>query len=279
MPDSSSYESEVGKSEYPEAEAPADDFLLRWDFSGSRVYGYDYELKAGIDSSISTTGQEMSQTVSTKGDMLLKSRKSNKADMVLKGLTLKMRREGKEGKPPATAKQDLPDKTVKGINHDGSPSADSGELDISMEIMIRMPADELSAGESSSIDMEAPLQVMGKDLPITGTDTVTLDKFVTIDGRRCARLVHEIKMEDLEVPEGEEGTYLARITGRGVVYFDLVDHCLVEGKVALLMSSRVETAPHVPEPREKYPEDLPDKIRMVMDSDNLISLGRQEKEE
>ncbi len=277
MLESSGFESEVGGSEYPPAEAPAGPAALSWDFSTPAAYRYDYSLSAKIDSSVSTTGQQMVQNVSSKGLMLIKVRKDQKADLLLQDLKLEIKRKGRAGQPPASARQELPDKTVKDISKDGTPSKDSGEVDISIEIMIRMPSQTLAPGESQSIAMEAPLRFGGKSFPVTGTDTVSLDKFVTINGHRCAKLVHQIDMQHLKVPEDLEGTYMAQIVGKGVVYFDMEDGRLVEGKLALLTSSRVEASPRVPESSKNAAADLPDKVRMVMDADNLVTLATSPK--
>jgi hypothetical protein len=217
----------------------------------------------------------MRQNISSNGLMLLESEKANKAELVLRDLKLEIEKKGQAGQTPMTAKQDVPEKRIKGINPDGRPSADSGEMDISMEIMVRLPHGALAPGESESITMDAPLKFIGKTMKVTGTDTITLDKYVIINGHRCARLVHDIKLADLEVPDGMEGTYLAHIVGKGVVYFDMEDRCITDGKLALLMSSRVETSPSVPEPPKNFHGELPDKVRMVTDADNLISLERK----
>lgn len=275
LPDSSSFAPELDKAKHQKAEAPSGAMELRWNFADKASFSYDYTLEADIESSISTTGRTMRQDISSNGLMLLESEKDNKAELILRDLKLEIEKKGQAGQTPMTAQQDVPEKRIKGINEDGKPSSDSGEMDISMEIMVRLPSGPLSPGESESITMDAPLKFIGKTMKVAGADTITLDKYVTINGHRCARLVHDIKLTDLEVPDEMKGTYRAHIVGKAVVYFDMEDRCIADGKLALLMSSRVETSPSTPKPPENFRDELPDKVRMVMDADNLISLQRK----
>jgi hypothetical protein len=131
-------------------------------------------------------------------------------------------------------------------------------------------------GESVEVENEMPLQVAGSLLHAKGRTTITLTKYVVIDGHVCAKLETATDISQVDVPGELQGTYKVKAKGKSVFYFDTINNSFVSGSVAFLISMRIE----VPIPKKAPPGENPPKTekpkitRMVMDIDNLIKVKR-----
>jgi len=75
------------------------------------------------------------------------------------------------------------------------------------------------------------------------------------------------------VPDEMEGRYRCHVKGRSVFYFNIENRHFISGRVAMIMSMRVEA----PAPKMDFPQDankgnIPGTFKMEMDSDNFISV-------
>ena len=127
----------------------------------------------------------------------------------------------------------------------------------------------LRVGESVTVPLDVPFDAMNSVLSVEGTSTITLTGYVTIDGRRCARIETDIDMSKLDIPEEMPGTYKCAFKGKSVSYFDVEKSRFVSVEVALAIGMQIEA----PMPKvDMGGEELPDKMEMSMQVDTLIRL-------
>ena len=130
-------------------------------------------------------------------------------------------------------------------------------------------------GESVSIPAQMPFNAMGSLLQVTGHLETRLADYVLIDGKTCAKLETDIDISTLNPPEELEGDYRCQVKGKSVFYFNIEGRHFMSGKVAMLMSMRIEApAPSVDfsDDTDTDTEKRPSMIKMAMDSDNFISV-------
>ena len=269
----SNFFSEIDQEDYPPAKSPENPPLLRWDFSGKAVYAYDFYQKAVNVSKMLSMEDSMEQDVEATATLLLKSQGDHTAILVLKDFKLKALVSGVGEGAPKQVEEEPPDLTVEGVEEDGSIDPDKVPEGSPLEGLFPLPKKPLNVGESVEMPEDIPFNMAGSTLHAKGVTTITLVKYVTIDGHVCAKLVAATDISELDVPGNLEGDYRIFVKGKSVFYFDLESKRFVGGNTALIMSMRIEA----PMPKMDFPEgappiDMPDTIRMAMDSDNLIKL-------
>ena len=270
----SNFFSEVDQEDYPPAKAPESPPLLRWDFSGKAVYAYDFYEKEVNTAKMLSMEDSMEQDGEGTATLLLKSQGDHTAVMVLKDLKLKALVTGIGEGAPKKVEEEPPDITVEGMGEDGSIDPDKLPEGSQFEGLFPLPKKPLNVGESVEMPEDVPFNVAESTLHAKGVTIITLTKYVTIDGHVCAKLVAATDITELDVPGSLEGDYRIFVKGKAVFYFDLESKRFVGGNTAIIMSMRIEA----PMPKMNFPEgappnlDMPDTIRMAMDSDNLIKL-------
>jgi hypothetical protein len=114
---------------------------------------------------------------------------------------------------------------------------------------------------------------MGSLLHVTGNSEIKLADYVQINGKTCAKLKTEIDISTLNVPEEMKGNYKCQVKGRSIFYFNIEDRHFMSGRVAMLMSMRVEAlTPKMDFPQEINKGSVPETVKMAMDSDNFLSV-------
>jgi hypothetical protein len=274
QPANSKYLDEIGKEGYPEAQAPATPPLMRWNFSVKKIYGYDYtELE---ETSLSTNSLETFHTADSAGTLLMKTEGNNYADFILRDIKIKIKVPAQHGRPAREGEQILPMKFIQGVKDDGVIRVNDSAQDLLLKMMFPLPPKALQPGQSYVQTMSLPYNALGNGLNMTGTLTTTLTNYVIIDNHPCARLESVVDISKLDVPKNLEGNYLGMLKGRTIFYFDMTDRCFVSGAMALLISMRLEgptTKLYIPGLNSRSPQ-MPKKVRIVMDIDNLIRVKR-----
>lgn len=265
----SKYLGEVGVKLYREAEAPQEAPLLRWDFSKPVIHAYDYTQKmaATMDFDMGDGKSPEANTDITAGTLLIKSKGNRAATLVMKDMkaTSKMR--------PGEEKQTMkfPAVVVQGVKENGSMKTGSSSEGLLLRFMFPLPPKPLRVGESVAVPASIPFYAMGSVLSVEGVFTITLMKYVTIDGRRCARLDTSIDVSELDVSEDLVGTYKCSVKGRSVSYFDIERRCFVSTELALMMGMETETPPPKTETEGgQPPAESSEDTRTMMQMDTLI---------
>ena len=273
---------EIDKNSYPKAKAPEKPPLLRWDFSGNKVYAYDYrqELKNKYDMGGPAPVKDAEQVIEGKGKLLLKSRGNRTANLVLKDMQVEMKItkmgfETKDKTPGSMKLKKFPPIVVQGVKEDSAMKVANSSQEMLIKLLFPLPPKPLKVGESADVPAFLPFNAMGSLLHVTGESTITLTSYVTINGRTCARLETKTDISKLDVPEEMKGTYGCLATSRSVFYFDIEERAFVRGGLAFLMKMRVDAPmPEMEVPDMPALQDAPKRMKMQMEMDTIISLER-----
>jgi len=279
LPATSSFIDQIDEAPYYSVEAPTQPPLLRWDFSGKRVYSYSYSQKISSIGHFYTELEgddtpEPATTSELKGKMFLKSEGDRTARLVLEDLKVIMELDIPESEEPKQMESQAPPMVIQGVQEDGTMKLGGTAQEILLKTLFPIPPTALKVGESVSVPATMPFNAMGSALYVTGTSVTTLTDYVALYGRTCAKLETIIDISTLKVPEELKGTYRCQVRGKSVFFFDVQGKRFLSGRVALIMGMRVEA----PMPKMSFPSeaedaaDLPETVRMSMDNDNFISV-------
>jgi hypothetical protein len=267
----------VDEETYPAAPAPAKAPLLRWDFSDDALHVFDYYQEVVMQVEMMMVDKNVENRTVGEGTILLQSAGDRMAMFEMKAMNLQMTSSVDGQNQTLPPMPETPPMRIPGVTEDGRmPGADSS-TELLVRFLFPLPDKPLDVGQSADVPMSMPFGTTGGVLPVTGRMRITLDGYVTIDGQTCARLLTDTDISTIDVPKGMEGTYRCAIKGKGVLYFDLKRRSFVSGTLAMMMSIRA--AMPLPEFMRERAEDseIPDVMRMVADSDNLIRLKRNDE--
>jgi len=257
---------EIGATSHPKAAPPQEAPLLRWDFSRPAVQAYDYTQTMEMES---TMGPGMGMKINGAGTVLLKSKENDVAILVMKDMKMNMTSEMDVGGGENMMKTAAPPIVVTGVKEDGSMKTGNSSAEILLQFLFPLPPKPLRVGESAAVPATMPFNAMGSVLFVEGTSTITLTGYVTIDGRRCARLETDIDVSKLDVPEELTATYECVTRGKSISYFDVERRRFVSVEVALVMGMHFDA----PMPTtDMKGEGLPEKMKMSMQTDTRIRL-------
>ncbi len=277
----SSYAEEVDKKTFPAATSPpTEPLLVRWDFSGNKIFTYDFTQKVAMLSDMNMGRPEKTkakQKMLAVGSVKMKSQGDGTANLVLKVDSMKMNVDVGSGNAPDEREiGSHPPMVVQGVTEDGGMTVGDSAQATFIKLMFPMPPKALSVGESDSLPATMPFNAMGSALHVKGQTRITLTGYVNVDGKTCARLEAETDISELDVPEELEGTYECKTNGKAVFYYDPKEKAFVSGSMALMMRMHVDA----PSPKFNMPkelaEDMPSRAKMSMVSDNLMILKRSD---
>jgi len=272
---------EVGKEKHEEAPPPAEAPVLRWDFSKADVehaYVFEQEVRSKSDMGASFGGgsRDMGQEMSAKGTLLVRSKGEGVASLVLKDMKMSMKMRIGGDEEPKTMEQTAPPVVVQGMKEDGSGSFGNSSQDMFLKMLFPLPSGPLAVGEFDDVPAQMPFNAMGSVLEVKGRSRITLARYVTIGGRKCAQLDVDTDISTLDVPPELEGEYVCSTRGTSVFYFDVANRSFVSGTIALIMQIRIDA----PMPRMTIPggdaPEMPKRTRMSMVNDNLIRVELKE---
>lgn len=264
MPEDSTFLDRITPDDLSQAEGPAGPVVLRWDFSAVRSIPYSFEQEVQDD-----FGGMGLMSMSAKGTLLMNAKGKGLATLVFRDVESTMRHgmAGAEEDEPTAVK--MPVVAAPGVREDGTTTVNHpGEV---LDFLFPLPAGALAAGESAAVDLVFPVGANGSALYATGKATITLAGYFDVRGRTCARIDTRFEISDLDYPEELEGSCRVRVRGRAVHYFDLADRTFHSGRIALLMSTRMELASPMAEGSKLQ--------RSVIDSDNFIRFDRRDAAE
>ena len=276
----SRFEGEIREEEYKEVDSPSEAPVFRWDFSENKTvhfYRYQQEVRNESDMGALSGGSSgvMDQEMSANGDLLIKSQGDGTAELVLKDMKMTMKMDMGEDEPK-TMEQVIPALVVQGVKEDGSGSFGDSSQDLLLKMLFPLPPQSLKVGESVDVPAEMPFNAMGSMLKVTGRSRITLDRYVRIDGRTCAKLDVDTDISRLNVPSELKGEYKCSTKGSSVFYFDVENRSFVSGTIALIMQFSIDA----PTPRMKISgedaADMPERSKVSMVSDNLIKVRLKE---
>ena len=268
----SQFMGELKGAAYPEITDLDSPRSFSWDFSAKHdtTYSYNQQIRNSHKTSAMRAGGKSSSsemTISSNATLVIRSNGDHSADVILKDLALKMKMpNGKtmEQQPQPIAAQGIPE----------SPKVDSTfEFDNKLiKSLFPLPHGSLSPGQSVKRPATRTFSALGSHLIATGTLTVTLDRYVTIDQRRCARIHAIIDISSVKVPPELKGDYQSETKLESLYYFDIDRREVVSGIIAGITGFAIDA----PTPQMAIPS--PDKakvaptIQMAVWSDNLIKI-------
>lgn len=252
---------EVGKDSYPETEAPHEAPLFRWDFSKPVVHAYDYTEKRESTADLGM-GDGKSPEVNTDvivGTLVIKSEGNGVATLVVKDASLTSKTDAEE---ETTMELDRPMLEIRGIKEDGNMKAANSSMELYSRFLSPLPPKPLRVGESVTVPAGMPFYAMGPILSLEGTCTITPTGYVTIDGRRCARLETDIDVSNLGAPEDVAGTRKCAFKGKSVSYFDVKGRRFVSLELALVTRMQMEG--------EELPAGFSEDRQIKVQTDRLV---------
>jgi len=269
---------EIGKQKFPEAKPREEALPIRFDFSGTKVYAFDYSQQVEVLSQMNGRTKDaggMKQKMDAKGVLLLKSKGDKTGTLVLKDMQMRMGVAAKNADPERTREMKSPPMAIPKVTEDGGMEGGALNAQPLLKLLFPMPPKPLKPGESTLVPVSIPFNAMGSPLTVQGTSKVTHSGYVLIDGKVCARLDIEIDVSQLEVPKELDGKYSCSTKGGSVYYYDLESAEFVSGETAVLMKMSIDSKrPGFNTPDQEKPSHLPKTVQMAMDSDTLIRLVR-----
>jgi len=276
--ETSRYLGDIGKERFIEAKPIGDPIEIRFDFSGKKVYAFDYSQQVESLSDMGATSREaggMSQKMDAKGALILKSKGDHTGTLVLKDMKATMVMTPMKGEQARSMEMQPPTMAIPNVKEDGTMEGGAANAQPLLKLLFPIPPKPLKATESAEISVNMPFNAMGSPLTVKGSSKVTHAGYVTIDGKTCARLESEINISQLDVPKELAGKYGCSTKGRSIYYFDVEAKEFVSGETAVLMKVSSETKlPTFNIPQQEKPADLPKSVQMTMASDNLIVIKR-----
>lgn len=269
---------EIGTVKHPEGKPVAEPLSIRFDFSGKRVYAFDYTQQAENLSTMSGMPKEtgpVKQKMDLTGTMVLKSKGDKTGTLVLKALKASVTMEVKKEEPPRTMQMEAPTMAVPDVKEDGSMDGGAATAQPLLKLTFPMPPKPLKPGESVEVPVTMPFNAMGSMLTVKGTAKITHAGYFNVAGKNCARLDVETDISKLDVPKEIEGKYVCAVKGRSVYFFDVESQEFESGDSAMLMKMQVEgKMPKVAIPQQDKPADFPKSMQMTMEMDSLTRLKR-----
>jgi len=278
LPANSSFLDQIDLENYPSLPSPEHPPLLRWNFSGEKVYPYDFMQKVIVTSEmdgifVGKTEQSNSQIMKGKGKLSLKSEEHSIARCVLEDLTIRMEINLPDCDEPEITQMQAPPMVIEGIKEDGSMEIGNSSQELLFKTLFPIPPIPMEIGNSVTVPVQMPFNAMGSLLHVIGSSEIKLVDYVQIDGKTCAKLETEIDLSTLNVPVEMKGDYQCQVKGRSIFYFNIENRHFMSGKVALLMRIRVVApTPKMNFPPGKNENAIPETIKMAMDSDNFLSV-------
>lgn len=269
----SRYEKEVDLEKYPEAPAPEVPPLLRWDLSGRQAWAYDYQQDSVTESHLELpamgpagTKDQPEQAVRAQGTLTLRAQGNATATMSL-NVRITVARPGQA--PQRVTPEPL---TVDGVQEDGTMRGDDPSTRGSMmRLLFPLPTRPLKVGESETAPKSFPVEVMSQKLTARGVSRLTLDGYVRIGKRTCARLSTSLDVLRLDVPADVKGSFRYISRARAIYYFDVNERVFVSGRVSALTSTRGTGPP--PEAQAKWPAaQRRPTFRLSTDNDTLLTV-------
>ena len=230
LPEQSGFVDRIGTESYPSVDwQDGRAALLRWDFSVPRnvVYTYEQEAKGGLFSGM-IDGNVGTMTVTSDGE--------GTADFVMY-LDDSMGEDEDDGLFSGLMNQVM---ALQGMQGDSRVPGLAAGQQLYLDLLWPLPGGELKVGETSTVETKMQFNVYGSLLWVKGAIRLTFDDVVSIDGHRCAKLLVEIDVSDLDIPEGIDDDYYAFVKGSGILYFDLEDRCFHSGEIAQVMAMRAD---------------------------------------
>jgi len=264
---------------YRDAEALETPPVFQWNFSKKQIYSYTYEQKVRNKTNMdafSKTSQDTEQTMTGKGELLIKSQGDHTANLVLKDMKMKMEMNLSEEGGPKTMEQTAPQMVIQGMKEDGSLSLCNSSQEMLLRMLFPLPSKGLKVGESVDVPAYMPFNAMGSLLQVKGRSRITLTKYVKIGGHTCAQFDTDIDISELNLPSELKGDYSCSEKGASRFYFDIAKRRFISGSIAIMMQFSIDAPmPQMRVGGEKTP-DMPKRAQMSMVSDNLIRVAIKE---
>lgn len=271
-PTASRYLESLTSRTWPEAPAPAEPVRVRFDFSGRRVYAYDFHQQAAVRmGGFAAPGRpelDREQEMSGDGVLLLKGKGDGTGTLVIRELKTKVDFGGDQ-----PGEMTAPPMAVPDVKEDGGMEGGALAAQPMLRLLFPLPLQPLSKGEAVEVPLAMPFHAMGSALMVRGTSRITLTGFVERHGRLCARLEAEIDLSKLDVPPEAELKASCALRGRSVYYWDVEARDFASGATAVLTTMRSER----PTPRMRRPEGAPpppDTTTLRLASDHLLRITR-----
>jgi len=185
-----------------------------------------------------------------------------------------MKFEAPGSEEPQAMESQAPPMVVQGVKEDGSMEICNTSQEMLFKTLFPLPPQPLHVGESVSVPGQIPFNAMGSLLYAKGAFNILLTGYVKIGEKTCAKLVTDIDISQLDVPEEMEGNYTCQLKGKSVYFFDVQNRHFVSGREATMMSMRMEAQTPKMSFSDKGKEEdtIPETMKMAMDSDNLIAV-------
>lgn len=259
--------------QYPYAEAPSEAPILRWDFSGYDQYRYLIEIDASSVTHIDAgdLSDDSTQTSTAEGDMIIKSQGDHTARIVLENIEVATDFSPDDGNDSDILKVTGQTMVLQGLKEDGTMGSCNTSEEALVKLILPLPSTPLELGESVDVPVQVPFNAMGSPLPVKGTTTITLKEYVSVNGQLCARLISDIDISEIDIPEEIEGDYECTLTGVSDYLFAVDSKKFILGEVAIVINMKGDFAtPDADSGGEGF--DTPDRVKIEMEVEEHLQI-------
>ena len=119
-----------------------------------------------------------------------------------------------------TISQSQPNKVIQDLKSDGTFMVTFNTNDF-IRLLFPLPNKNLSKGHSYDIPMILPYNINGSVINSKGFNSLQFTNYEVINGHKCAVLIGDINISELDLPKNFEGNYELSQIGKGTYYFDI----------------------------------------------------------
>ena len=259
--------------QYPYAEAPSEAPILRWDFSGYDQYRYLIEIDTSSVTNIDAgdLSDDNTQTSTTEGNMVIKSQGDHTARIVLEKMEVTTDFSPDDGNDSDTSNMTGYTIVIQDMQEDGTLGSCNTSEEALVKLILPLPSTPLELGESVDVPVQVPFYAMGSLLPVKGQITITLQGYVSVNGQLCARLIGDIDISEMDIPEEIEGDYECIITGVSDYLFAVDSKKFILGEVAIVMKIEGDFAPVDVDPASEG-FNIPDRVKIGMEIEEYLKI-------
>lgn len=267
----SEFLNKLDQTKYKRIKGTTKPITIKWDFNEGENITYNIEMiqQSTVDFG---GGRDMEPRVtksSAEGTFIFEGIDSKAADLII---TLNTSTDFDKEKGPMSIKNKPI--VLQEIDEYGHSDNLTRGQDKTYKILFPTLTSKIKKGQTVSISMEIPFNMMGNALKSTGSIEVTLTNFVLIGDIACARLESNILVDQVRKSKHIEGDYSFILKGKSIAYYDVKNDRFLKSEDAIVMHMFAD-AP-VPEMDfgnlpDEAKKQMPKRSRMEMFNDAYTS--------
>lgn len=237
---------------------------FKWDFSQEgKKYVYSTQWNQNMNMVFDAESAERKMTTETNRELTVQVKDKHSADLILGEATSHYSEITEDGEEIGEIPQP---KTVIQEFNEKSEFKYPNSL-VQLDLLFLLPKQDLQLGDSTVIPLEFPSQLLHHQLITKGNAVLKFVRYDTLQDIEVAVFEADIKVADLDIPEGLDGEFVTEAMGQASYYFDLKNQYFVGSDLILDLNILVNRSKS-----NQNEEDLMGDIYMKMDSHDTIRI-------